>query len=200
MRKCLFLKFDFNDCRLFCRREDCVDVEIKASGLTRQMEKDLLVELGLDQDSSEGEESETTQKDDEEIEQMQQDVEKNLLDLETLKAIPVAEQLTQLTLENREVCQDSSEKQEECDSVPPLVTSNFDDDEDDRRSSWSCTSASTIAPEVIKQRTKAALARREKRVAATKRTLIKGEASAATRSRRENSDTIKQSSGIWGWE
>jgi hypothetical protein len=29
---------------------------------------------------------------------------------------------------------------------------------------------------------------------------VKGEASAVTRSRRENLDTIKQCDGIWNWE
>ena len=40
--------FDLNYVIKFMfRREDCIDVEIKASGLTKQMEKDLLKEMGM---------------------------------------------------------------------------------------------------------------------------------------------------------
>ena len=63
----------------------------------------------------------------------------------------------------------------------------------------STSTASTIAPEVIKTRVKKALEKREKSTL-NKRISVKGEASAVTRSRRENRDTIKQCDGIWSWE
>jgi RIO kinase 2 len=63
----------------------------------------------------------------------------------------------------------------------------------------STSTASTIAPEEIRGRVKKSLERREKSTA-KKRIRVKGEASAVTRSRRENMDTIKQCDGIWGWE
>lgn len=69
---------------------------------------------------------------------------------------------------------------------------------DDTRSIRSISTAATIAPEVIKKRTKLALDKREK--SRTKRALVKGEASAVTRIRRDNRATIKESTGIWGWE
>ncbi|XP_011873892.1 PREDICTED: serine/threonine-protein kinase rio2 [Vollenhovia emeryi] len=69
---------------------------------------------------------------------------------------------------------------------------------DDTRSIRSASTAATIAPDVIKKRTKLALNKRDKNRA--KRALVKGEASAVTRIRRDNRATIKESTGIWGWE
>jgi RIO kinase 2 len=63
----------------------------------------------------------------------------------------------------------------------------------------STSTAATIAPEEIRSRVKKSLERREKS-ALKKRIIVKGEASAVTRSRRENMDTIKQCDGIWNWE
>lgn len=69
---------------------------------------------------------------------------------------------------------------------------------DDTRSIRSASTAATIAPDVIKKRTKLALDKRER--SQTKRALAKGEASAVTRIRRDNRAEIKESTGIWGWE
>lgn len=69
---------------------------------------------------------------------------------------------------------------------------------DDTRSIRSISTAATIAPDVIKNRTKLALDKRERSQA--KRALVKGEANAVTRIRRDNRATIKESTGIWGWE
>ena len=69
----------------------------------------------------------------------------------------------------------------------------------DTRSVYTTTSstASTIAPEVIKRRVKASLERR-KHQEQLKRMRAKGEANATTRKRRENSDNIKTStSAFW---
>jgi RIO kinase 2 len=63
----------------------------------------------------------------------------------------------------------------------------------------STSTAATIAPEEIRSRVKKSLERREKS-SLKKRITVKGEASAITRSRRENMDTIKQCDGIWSWE
>lgn len=64
---------------------------------------------------------------------------------------------------------------------------------------YSNTTAATIAPELIKKKVKIALQKRDKKEQ-SRRILVKGEANAITRVRRENRDTIKQSTGIWGWE
>lgn len=69
---------------------------------------------------------------------------------------------------------------------------------DDTRSIRSVSTAATIAPDLIKKRTKLALDKRERSQA--KRAVVKGEASAVTRIRRNNRATIKESTGIWGWE
>lgn len=82
-------------------------------------------------------------------------------------------------------------------------TCNPEDDDvekfNDLKSMYSSMTASTIAPELIKKKVKIALQKREKREQ-SRRILVKGEANAITRVRRENRDTIKQSTGIWGWE
>lgn len=82
-------------------------------------------------------------------------------------------------------------------------TCNPEDDDvekfNDSKSMYSSMTASTIAPELIKKKVKIALQKREKREQ-SRRILVKGEANAITRVRRENRDTIKQSTGIWGWE
>lgn len=69
---------------------------------------------------------------------------------------------------------------------------------DDTRSIRSVTTASTIAPDVIKKRIKSMLDKRERKNRT--RILVKGEANAVTRQRRDNRATIKEyeSSGIWG--
>lgn len=63
----------------------------------------------------------------------------------------------------------------------------------------SFSTASTIAPEVVKARVRKALISREKKEL-RKRVVAKGEASATTRNRRENRETIKECDGIWGWD
>ncbi|CAH2269395.1 jg16421 [Pararge aegeria aegeria] len=69
----------------------------------------------------------------------------------------------------------------------------------DVRSMRSYTSASTIAPEVVKQQVKKNLEVREKKMA-RKHAIAKGEASAVTRERRDNRETIRESHGLWGWD
>merc|ERR1712156_328289 len=60
------------------------------------------------------------------------------------------------------------------------------------------TTASTIRPDVVKARVKSALEKRDKKGQA-KRQVVKGEASAKTRSRRNNKDTIASSTSAF-WE
>lgn len=69
----------------------------------------------------------------------------------------------------------------------------------DTKSIRSVSSAATIAPDMIKRRTKLALNKRERK-GQSKNIIAKGEANAATRIRRDNVATIKESTGIWGWE
>jgi len=67
----------------------------------------------------------------------------------------------------------------------------------DIHSVQSITTATTIPPEVIRDRVKKSLEKRQ-RATVRHRKLAKGEASAVNRQRRENKDTIKDSIGIWG--
>uniref|UniRef100_A0A1B6CY58 Serine/threonine-protein kinase RIO2 n=1 Tax=Clastoptera arizonana TaxID=38151 RepID=A0A1B6CY58_9HEMI len=165
-------------------REDVLDIEVNASGFTKQMEKDLLSGMGIeDNDESDNEE------DEEKI-----DGETELQDL-ILK-------VEQTILEDEKKCSDLPTLDDCYDK--PLI--NEDDTEDVTsiadtgiHSVRSVTSTSTIPPEVIQSRVKKALEKREK--AATKqRCLAKGEASAVTRKRRENRDTIQDHKGFWGWD
>ncbi|KAI8434433.1 hypothetical protein MSG28_012466 [Choristoneura fumiferana] len=67
----------------------------------------------------------------------------------------------------------------------------------DVRSMRTYTSASTIAPEVVKQQVKKNLDVRQKRME-RKKAIAKGEASAVTRQRRDNRETVRESHGLWG--
>ncbi|KAM3960446.1 uncharacterized protein ACR2FA_000379 [Aphomia sociella] len=69
----------------------------------------------------------------------------------------------------------------------------------DVRSMRSYTSASTIAPGKIKQQVKKNLEIKRKKME-RKKAVAKGEASAVTRVRRDNRETIRESHGIWGWD
>lgn len=69
----------------------------------------------------------------------------------------------------------------------------------DVRSMRSYTSASTIAPEVIKQQVKKNIDIKLKKME-RKKAVAKGEASATTRDRRDNRETIRESHGLWGWD
>lgn len=61
------------------------------------------------------------------------------------------------------------------------------------------TNASTFAPEVVKNRVKKCVDIKQKKME-KRRICVKGEASAATRVKRDNRDTINQSKGFWGWD
>lgn len=61
------------------------------------------------------------------------------------------------------------------------------------------SSTTTIHPDEIKKRVRKQMHTKERRMERRK-CVAKGEASAVTRNRRENADTIRHSTGIWGWE
>ncbi|XP_050493436.1 serine/threonine-protein kinase RIO2 isoform X1 [Bombus huntii] len=222
-------------------REDCIDVEIKASGITKQMEKDLLREIGMvevedeeiEEDCNEDTDEENKNTNESEINYLQLEVENSVRnefmctskktseDSETNEK----EDSTVLSVEDR-ILEEGVKKIDMGKSVGNLIgkksydlnvkhnkeitnsflfteTCNPEDDDvekfNDSKSMYSSMTASTIAPELIKKKVKIALQKREKREQ-SRRILVKGEANAITRVRRENRDTIKQSTGIWGWE
>nr|SVE75058.1 EOG090X04DJ [Daphnia dolichocephala] len=66
------------------------------------------------------------------------------------------------------------------------------------RGTGSTASMSTIHPDVVKQRVKSTITKRQN-IQAVQRIRAKGEASAATRKKRENKELIR-ADGIWGWD
>jgi len=226
-------------------RIDAIDAEISASGITREMEKDLLKELGVgDDDDSDSDviDDDVTNNDDDDVinedndeeeeyfdavEELRKEVEASCLEVQTGSDVlndctpPQTGQETEKCEQAAECDEKSPEDEEEADDeLVPLRQMNksyqpFRDvkaagggaDDDDTRSvrsyARSCagasSTASTIAPEVIKKRVKASL-EKKKRVMETRRIRAKGDANAVTRQRRENKHEISASkdAAFWG--
>ena len=193
-----------------------MDVEVSASGFTRQMDKDLYTEMGIekDDDSDNGSEEVAqeleTRTENSEVEQLRKEVEDIVNEFhcevqnseETgINVISASDTngLCEATaaIQNDPVNSETSQAEETCETKQHFSGRI-------RFCSHTCSvrstsTASTIAPEEIRSRVKKSLERRE-RVSQKKRLTVKGEASAVTRSRRDNMDTIKQCDGIWSWE
>lgn len=210
-----------------------MDVEVSASGVTRQMERDLNIEMGIEKedDDSGSEEMEKeleTVTESSEVEDLRKKVEDMLsnefhsevqnkyseepsinIDSESgTNRLNLSVVATQSDFINSEMLQ--AEETVKVDRNSHCSAGDVNCEEECthgrvRLYSNTCsirstsTTASTIAPEEIRSRVKKSLERREKS-AQKKRITVKGEASAVTRSRRENMDTIKQCDGIWTWE
>lgn len=203
-------------CYLIVRREDDLDVEVSASGFTRQMDKDLYVEMGIEKDDGSDNESEEmaqeleTRTESSEVEELRKEVEDMVNELQceaqnsdqsgiSGSSAPDTNRMSETTAatQNDPVSGETLQAEEPHDT-------NQHSSERIRSYSHTCSvrstsTAATIAPEVIRNRVKKSLERRE-RASETKRLTVKGEASAVTRSRRDNMDTIKQCDGIWSWE
>lgn len=171
------------------RREDTLDVEVSASGFTKEMELDLM----CDTESSASEE-ESYEDCPEEFENPPEEF-----------PVPPEEFKKEIDEPASEVGGDVIEK---IDDLPEKEMKDFPSDEMSENeteafkytpSFRSYSTASTIAPEVVRAKVKKAINRREK-TEERKRLVAKGEASATTRSRRENRAVISECDGIWGWE
>ncbi|KAK3919505.1 Serine/threonine-protein kinase RIO2 [Frankliniella fusca] len=215
-------------------RESALDVEVSASGFTKQMEKDLLVEMGVEQEDAEEEGSEDNDSelssdvnDTLGVELLRKQVEQIIVEDEdksrkgTSEAVACSIYLVdsndkQSTSVNCEApisinSDFNGEKPSHSDNLEPcsiednpgrsrLVSESMSDVFSVRTARTNgLSTASTISPNVIKTRVQVALNRREKQ-AERKRIQAKGEASAVTRSRRDNAKTIKESNGLWGWD
>jgi RIO kinase 2 len=214
------------------RREDDLDVEVSASGFTRQMEKDLYVEMGIEEDDngSEKVEKELDRKNESsDVEELRKKVE-DLLNEVDCEVQNNSEELVSNNSESDTAQLPPATTAAQSDSVKcdklqdeetegfhilkvdrnPLCSSGDEKCEEERPSErirlysstysmCSTSTVATIAPEEIRGRVKKSLERRQKS-SLKKRITVKGEASAVTRSRRENLDTIKQCDGIWTWE
>ncbi|XP_026749920.1 serine/threonine-protein kinase RIO2 [Galleria mellonella] len=205
-------------------RDDELDTEVACSGYKRAKDVDdeLLEEMGIglavsdDEGSSDGEPEESersTQYTDEELAALRQEVDKSIINDEKQPHIEhVVDKTVKLNVKD-----DKSEEE-----VPNLVPAETRLEEEDNiaeldrtsqkyrlamiekalsdvRSQRSYTSASTIAPEVVKQQVKKNLETRQKKME-RKKAVAKGEASAVTRARRDNRETIRESHGLWGWD
>ena len=181
------------------------------------MEKDILREFGLEEDEDDEEDDEEEDHEEENIDELRKEFESAVALEAERRAIPELNEPVQTIPEPKEAVQSTPEAKEIAETyntIPSDVSKgarDIEEDEvnelrqfDDTRSTFSfsnvtvaSSAASTIAPDVVKRRVKAALARR-KAEETKKRMRAKGEASAATRSRRDNADTIKTStSAFW---
>jgi len=211
-------------------RLDALDAEVRASGITKEMERDILKELGMNEDGD-TDEDEDSEEDDgkDDIEGLREEVEAALTVAEPAVKTTSHDQEKVVNIEIEPIVSDTmvnspsidtcdeqilnsydipSDNDEACDELGDLQHNKqflaFRDAKLDNSDNLSVcsyrstsTSASTIAPEVVKARVKAALDKRAKNTV-RRRNMTKGEASAATRSQRENRNNIKMStSAFW---
>lgn len=208
-------------------RDDELDTEIACSGYkrTKDVDNELLQEMGIGLEVSD---DETESDDDQEEEKSNKMTEQELEDLrkEVDESIQNDErpvhQLTMKTVKLKiaEPEQNNQEdrNQDNEEEIPQLVDpteekSDSDLDKNsqkyrlamiekalsDVRSMRTYSSASTIAPEIVKQQVKKNLEMQRKKME-RKKAIAKGEASAVTRQRRDNRETIRESHGLWGWD
>lgn len=205
------------------------------------MEKDLLKEMGVEEEEEEEEDEEEENSDEETYEDCRENIEDledqiSNLQLQVDNAVKESFDVSsrQIVLNNENKCSEKisivscfeqeNNREIECERNNKNITvedvkankehnknelcdvpSNVESEEtcindyNDTQSIRSVSTAATIAPDVIKRKTKLALEKRDKKNR-SKRILVKGEASAVTRIRRENKATIQESTGIWGWE
>jgi len=192
------------------------------------MEKDLLKEMGFEEENEEEEENSDEEIYEDCVEKME-DLEDriNSWQLEVENAMKESFDISRIQtfLNNESECTERENNTEnECEpsnrnitveniendkeynennlsDISSDVESNaaYTDDYDGRRSIRSTSTAATIAPDVVKRRMKLTLKKREKK-GRSRKILAKGEASAVTRTRRENNAVVKESKGIWSWE
>lgn len=174
------------------------------------MAKTINLELGIDEIDSEEEKSNSDKgnsSDDEFYEaedgELEEDVRRSFIEMKIENLEINTEKLSRM---NSDCSEENTKERLNSESGSLKANSDHNDNSDvDKYSSFkyetgsirSC--ATTIHPDDIKKRVK-----RQMKLKNTqeqrKKCVAKGEASAVTRSRRNNADTIKQSQGLWGWE
>ena len=175
---------------MISRREDSLDVEIFASGFTKEMDQHLNEALLTQNDEEEGGTEKSESEDD--GEQGSDDSQVERTDKNHFEEI-----ISDLK------CEELETLQSEMSNTLAAIKLDGDDRNDDMGSVSGfsiATSQATIAPEVIKSKVKKSFEKTD-RMNIRKRIRAKGEASAVTRSRRANMDNIKQSTavgGFWG--
>ncbi|CAH1637165.1 unnamed protein product [Spodoptera littoralis] len=208
-------------------RDDELDTEIACSGYkrTKDVDNELLQEMGIglefSDDESESDDDEEEEKSnkmtEQELDDLRKEVDESILNDER----PVHQLTTKtfkLKIAGPEQDNENDIKKDEEEEIPELVdpteeTSDSDLDKNsqkyrlamiekalsDVRSMRTYSSASTIAPEIVKQQVKKNLEMQRKKME-RKKAIAKGEASAVTRQRRDNRETIRESHGLWGWD
>lgn len=179
-------------------RVDALDAEVSASGITRQMEKDILQEFcseATDPDEESGESDDESDEDAVEendkdlVEKLQKQVETELVQLHLAPEKPVPGDP-----------EEPEEDPEECLRELNKSWKPFRDTQHDTRYAQSVRSTSTaasIAPDIIKQRVKQSIDKRQ-RVTSAKRIRAKGDASTVQKNRRENRHEVQAStSAFW---
>ncbi|CAH2087674.1 unnamed protein product [Euphydryas editha] len=204
------------------QRDDHLDEEVACSGYkrTHHIEDELLQEMGIGLQVSDDEESDTEESQEpvqvskyseDEISTLRCEVEasiqrdemtaiqnitKNTESLSINDKIETEEIPTLVPVEVSEEQRSNAEKEDKTSQKYRLAM--IEKALSDVRSNRSYTSASTIAPEIVKQQVKKNLEAKAKRIE-RKKAVAKGEASAVTRQRRDNRETIRESHGLWGW-
>jgi len=187
------------------RREDSMDVEIAASGFTKEMDEDLNEVIHTKKAESDDEDDDDDDEDEADEERGEED--EKVVPKESLKENVASEESAEKAPEELENLQEEfstalAELKLDDGSEPAKRLSSRLDSCSESVSGFSMVSRSTvatIAPEVIRDRVKKSFQRVDK-MHSKKRIQAKGEASATTRQRRENRDNIRQTQGIWGWE
>nr|XP_022900687.1 serine/threonine-protein kinase rio2 [Onthophagus taurus] len=178
-------------------RSDALDAELRCSGFTKAMEKDINREMGLIDEDSEGEEDEIEEKSEDNI-----DV--------TIETKNLEEENVKENSDNEESSSNFESKVLDKSNLDKNVSSKALEDDERYLSSDECessedkfeaaTARSTVSTlymdDMLKRMKKQAKRRvtKEER----KKCVAKGEASAVTRRRRDDLHTIKDSHGIWG--
>ena len=177
------------------RREANIDVEVSASGYIKELHEDY-------EELSDEEPNQDTTDDPEDTIPQEELPTADDIEVEVTEKVPIEEPLP-LELEQEksehilELMPEPLEGDEEVAELSEMLT-DWSGIKAKSRGAASVASMSTIHPDVIKQRVKKTITKRQN-VQAVQRIRAKGEASAATRKKRENKDLIR-SDGIWGWD
>lgn len=164
------------------------------------MDQLLLQEMGMidDIEVESGEENDFYENEQDEVEHLAEQVAELMNDESSassikhrISTIPHADEVINVVKSDSEEYVSLSEN-DDCDSVVSSKVCYSD-----IHSVRSMSTATTIPPEVIRDRVKKSLEKRERAIV-RQRNLAKGEASAVNRQRRENKSVIKDSFGIWG--
>ncbi|XP_018575434.1 serine/threonine-protein kinase rio2 [Anoplophora glabripennis] len=191
-------------------RSDNLDAEVLCSGFTKEMSKHINKELGID-DSENNEDTDEESVDDLCHEEAEEDEKEEFFDAcETLD-----DKKTNTEKNSETNCSNTDTNYSTIDFIVEQMKNNRlpqDDEKSDHSDLQSSdnsydnfeagsvrSSATTIHPDEIKRRLKKQIAARERRNQ-RKKCVAKGEASAVTRTRRENINTIKQNKGIWAYD